>query len=111
MAYRNISIISKLDEIVKENIYITREENDKPGYIPLIEYKRLIKNFPNTTEVTKYAHARITQILSNYISESERINEKYEKYLLKKSDYSSNMTYPDLDLLSLNLFQTALDKM
>ena len=60
IASRNISIISKLDKVIKTDIYITTEIEDiAPNHIPFEAYKQLVSTFPNDTELIKYIHARI----------------------------------------------------
>lgn len=74
VANRNISIISKVDKIVNEDVYIGGDK-DKHGYIPVEIFKLLIKKFPTTTELDKYAEHRISSIIKEYFP----IVEEYEK--------------------------------
>lgn len=88
MAYRNISIISKIDDVITDDVYIiskTIDTNQKfHNVIPLEVYKLLVKSFPNTTELNKYAEARISNILLNYCDGLGNKNEEYENYLNKR---------------------------
>lgn len=85
VAYRNISILPKIDKLVSTDVYISDAEDISSGHLPLSEYTRLIKSFPNTTELTKYTDARISQTLSNYFDGLGHITENYEQYLNRKT--------------------------
>ncbi|MCP3660441.1 MAG: DUF4263 domain-containing protein [Bacteroidetes bacterium] len=89
VAYRNISIFKKIDKVSKEDIYIVKNITNKDFQFPIFplkEFKKLIKNFPNTTEIDKYTSYRIDGILSKYLLTDDSIG-KYEKYLNKKPSY------------------------
>lgn len=110
VAYRNISILPKIDELVSADIYISTSDNSPPGHLPFSEYAALIKSFPNSTELTKYSYARISQALSNYFEGLGNITEKYEQYLNKKTA-SLEVPSESHNLISLALFKNAYDKL
>lgn len=91
-AERDISVFKKINKIVREDIYIGDTENSN---LPLIEFERLLKNFPNTYELNKYTSARISTILRDYFDNSIDGIQKYENYLNKK------ISFKGLDLLSI----------
>ncbi len=79
-SYRNISIFKKINDLVKEDIYIGSDDDNLP--IPVFE--RLINSFPNSNELNKYAQARVSSILRDYFDQSIDAEYTYEKYLSKK---------------------------
>ena len=97
-AYRDISIFSKIDRLIEEQIIVG---GNMAGAIPLDEFEYLLQNFPTSTELTHYSHARITRILQNYFNTMSDAQQKLETYLnhkehrlatileLKKRDYGN----------------------
>ncbi|MCF6250420.1 MAG: DUF4263 domain-containing protein [Methylococcaceae bacterium] len=81
IAERNISVFSKLSYISGETIYVGGNEQ---GSIPEAAFLELINNFPNSYELTKYARARVSAIISSYLNTKENYEEKYQKYMNKK---------------------------
>jgi len=81
IAERNISVFSKLSYISGETIYVGGNEQ---GSIPETAFLELINNFPNSYELTKYARARVSAIISSYLNTKENYEEKYQKYMNKK---------------------------
>lgn len=88
-ANKNISIISKLGDVINKQIYLVPDENydvneNNSNKIPLSAYKTLISAFPNNTELIKYSHMRIATLLSEYFDNLDDYKTKYENYLNKK---------------------------
>jgi len=81
LANRNISIFKHINRIVQEDIYIG---DDELSNLPYIEFQKLIKEFPTSYELEKYANSRISLILRDYIAVKEDSVYKYEKYMNKK---------------------------
>lgn len=81
IAERNISVFSKIDNISDEPIYIGGA-NEKS--IPESVFLELLKSFPNSYELTKYASARMSAVISSYLSTKEEYEENYQKYMNKK---------------------------
>lgn len=91
VAVRGISIFKKIDNHVSNSIYIG---GDNENSIPESIFIELLKNFPNTHELNKYASARISSILSSYLDTKDDYEEKYQKYLNKKvSKKGSNIQF------------------
>ena len=110
VAYRNISILTKIDELVSTDIYISTSDDFSPGHLPFSEYAALVKSFPNSTELTKYSYARIAQALTNYFEGLGNVTEKYEQYLNKKT-VGLKVTNDSYNVISLALFKNAYDKL
>lgn len=83
IAYRNISIFRKINKIVREDIYIGGAKEN----LPIIVFKDLIASFPNSIELDKYAHARISSILKDYFDKSIDAGYAYEKLMNKRYKY------------------------
>lgn len=102
VAERGISIFRKIDELVDESIYIG---GDNENAIPLDIYNSLLKAFPNSYELKRYASARISSILSSYIDTKEDYEEKYQTYLNKKPTIEgSDLSYlfSEMELIKYN---------
>ena len=97
-ANKNISILSKLEKIIKESIYIVLDENyeenhENTNQIPISAYKTLLTTFPNNTELIKYSHMRIATALNEYFNDIDTFKVKYEQYLNNKTLPSNNIKF------------------
>lgn len=81
IAEKNISVFSKIDDIADETIYIggTNEKS-----IPEPVFSNLLKNFPNSYELKKYVSARVSTVISSYLTTKKEYEENYQKYMNKK---------------------------
>lgn len=52
VAYRNISILAKIDHVVEQDVYIGGDHSD--GCIPIETFELLIRKFPKTAELDYY---------------------------------------------------------
>ncbi|CAI1933428.1 Shedu immune nuclease family protein [Serratia fonticola] len=93
IAERYISIFRRLSELLDHTNPIVIG-GPLPEAIPWEAYNELIEKFPNTTELKKYADARVSTMLSQYINGMKDAQERYETYLKKRSTYYK----PQLDL-------------
>lgn len=111
IATRNISILAKLSSIVKSNLYIDDDESfmEEKHHIPLSQFKVLIKQFPNTTEITKYAENRIALLIREYFDNTDKFVTGYENYLSKRQLLSRNVDQDYYNHLKLNLLTVARD--
>lgn len=90
VAYRNISILSKIDNEVDNDVYIGG--NNQSGYIPFETFNFLIKKFPKTAELDYYAHARIATIVKEFFPCAEEHEVRFDQFL-KKQDRSLAITF------------------
>lgn len=104
VAHQNISICRKIDDIVDCDVYITDGTDEREGYIPFEIFNLLVSTFPNSTELKKYTHARIAQTLSHYFEGLEKVTVDYEEYLDKRISHNSAKAFPELQIISLELF-------
>lgn len=87
VAYRNISVLKKIDELIERNFYIGGKWEAHNG-ICKETFMDLIKKFPKTAELDKYAHKRIANILKDYFPECDKYEAIYDKFISsRKSDY------------------------
>jgi len=108
VAERNISIFPKVDGLVKKSIYIGGDHEDA---IPEAIFQKLLKTFPNTYELNRYASARISSVISSYIETKSDYEEKYQHYLNKKPSIVG--TNPQITFSEVECFkyQSLLDKL
>lgn len=89
VAYRNISILSKIDHVVNQDVYIGG--NHAEGYIPVETFELLIKKFPKTAELDYYAHARIATIIKEFYPNAEQHEIKFNKYMERQEKRLSSI--------------------
>lgn len=82
VAYRNISVLAKIDEVVDQDVYIGGNHSD--GCIPIETFEFLIKKFPKTAELDYYAHARIATIVKEFFPKAEIHEIKYNQFLNRR---------------------------
>ena len=88
-AYRNISILRKIDEVVERDFYVGGDWEAHNG-ISKETFDILISKFPKTAELDKYAHKRIASIIKDYFPECDKYEAIYEKYIgSRSSSYAS----------------------
>lgn len=84
-AYRNISIIRKIDEVIEHDFYIGGDWEAHNG-ISKETFENLISKFPKTAKLDKYAHKRIASIIKDYFPECDKYEAIYEKFIGSKSN-------------------------
>lgn len=88
IAVDNISIISRIDDLIHVDVYVTYEDNisikNGVNIIPYSVFLNLIDQFPNTYELKRYASARISDVLRNYVNDISENRQKYEQLLSKR---------------------------
>jgi len=88
-AYRNISILRKIDEVIERDFYIGGDWEARNG-ISKETFDNLISKFPKTAELDKYAHMRIASIIKDYFPECDKYEAIYEKFIASRnSSYAS----------------------
>lgn len=89
-AYRNISILRKIDEVIERDFYIGGDWENHNG-ISKETFDNLLEKFPKTAELDKYAHKRIASIIKDYFPECDKYEAIYEKFVKSKnSNYASS---------------------
>jgi hypothetical protein len=108
VAERKISILPKIDKLVSEDVYVGGPRGDA---MPEDAYLDLIKKFPNSYELTKYASARVGACLRDYfesVSDSELL---YQKYMNKRILSPGSDIIPTLRNGELAKYRTLLDRL
>lgn len=91
-AYRNISILRKIDKVIERDFYIGGDWENHNG-ISKETFDNLLENFPKTAELDKYAHKKIASIIKDYFPECDRYEAIYEKFVeSKNSSYASSVS-------------------
>ena len=83
-AYRNISILRKIDEVIERDFYIGGVWEAHNG-ISKETFDNLISKFPKTAELDKYAHMRIASIIKDYFPECDKYEAIYEKFIASRN--------------------------
>ncbi|WP_091015118.1 MULTISPECIES: Shedu immune nuclease family protein [Paenibacillus] len=78
--FNNISIFRRIFDVIEGDLSIGPKESD----LPVEEFNKLLKIFPNSTEVRKYSKARISQILKEYVNTKREFVLEYNSYMSKK---------------------------
>lgn len=85
VAYRNISILRKIDNVIQRDFYIGGDWEKHNG-ISKETYYDLLNKFPKTAELDKYAHNRIAGILKDYFPECDKYEKVYERFIESKNN-------------------------
>lgn len=82
VAFRNISILVKIDRVVESDVYIGGSYPN--GCIPIETFELLIKKFPKTAELNYYANSRISTIVKEFFPHTDLYEEKFDKFIEKQ---------------------------
>ncbi len=96
-AERNVSIFGRLSELLDHSDPIVIG-GLRPDAIPWKVFEELLKKFPNTYELDRYADARVHTILHQHLDGMKDARGRYESYLNKKTSLTS-ITKLDLSAL------------
>ncbi len=86
-AERNISIFRRFNDFGLDSLTIGGEAEEA---LPAEVFNRLLKKFPNSYELDRYAKARISSIIRNYLPIEEDFQINYESYLDKKESHKGS---------------------
>lgn len=106
-AERNISIFRQFNDFGLESLTIGGESE---AAIPTEVFHQLLKRFPNTYELNRYAKARISSIIRNYLSIDRDFQVEYEKYLNKKESYQGSLPLEKIAPYESDKFDQLIDK-
>ena len=104
VAERNISIFRKIAELIAPDQPII-VGGSRAGAIPIPDFRALLSKFPNTVELNRYAAARVSNVIGDYITPLKDARAQYEAYLNRRR---STMT--DAALAQPELLQTEIEK-
>jgi hypothetical protein len=80
VAERNISVFRRIAKLVRPDQEIV-VGGDREGAIPIGDFQALLRRFPNTTELDRYAAARVATVIGDYLAPLKDAREQYEAYL------------------------------
>lgn len=104
VAERNISIFRKIAELIAPDQPII-VGGARANSIPIPDFQALLSKFPNTGELNRYAAARVSNVIGDYIAPLRDARAQYEAYLNRRR---STMT--DAALAQPELLQTEIEK-
>lgn len=104
IAHRNVSIFRNLAKVVPGEAEIVIG-GDREDSIPAEVFAELLDKFPNSTELDRYARARVANIIGEYFEGMRDFRTLYEEYLSKRKSVIRSEALSTLDLL-----QSEIDK-
>lgn len=108
IAHSKISVINKIDNILNDDLYIG---GDHPEALPAKVFKKLQDNFPNTTELAKYAEARVDSVVSSYLETKKDYEDAYNKYLSNKPSRTGEDIQQRYFKVEIDKYQSILAKL
>lgn len=105
IAERNTSILRKIDELVSGDVYVG---GTRDGAIPQDAYLGLIKRFPNTYELRRYAAARVSGCLREYLDNATDAELLYQKYMNKRAAPAHTRLFVDIRQTELAKYEALL---
>jgi hypothetical protein len=97
-AVRDISIFKRLNALKIDALFIG---GDHANAVPEEVFDELVRRFPTTTEVTKYAEARISAILGNYLDGGNDLKTDYNQYLTKRMNAGKSKKQREVNPLAI----------
>ncbi|WP_193215127.1 Shedu immune nuclease family protein [Luteolibacter marinus] len=80
-AERNISIFRRMNEFDLKTLWVG---GDKPGALPKDVFEKLLRDFPNTYELNRYAAARVSAILREHLPIEQDHEDRYKRYMNRR---------------------------
>jgi hypothetical protein len=80
VAHRDMSIFRGLSAVMPTGGEIVIG-GDEDGSIPIPEFERLLTKFPTTTELDRYARARVADVVGQYVDGMADARRHYEEYM------------------------------
>lgn len=81
IATRDISILKHIDRQVTSDVYVG---GPREGSISHHGFLEVLRRFPTTTEMNKYAAARVEAVLRDFLDTKSDAVENYERYLNRR---------------------------
>ncbi len=102
VAERNVSIFRRLAEVIGrgQDIVVGGTRSDS---IPIEVFQQLLRKFPNSTELDRYANARVSNIIGEYFDGMRDFRAHYEAYLSRRKSVISAPTLRPEELLQAEL--------
>lgn len=82
-AERNVSIFLRISKLIASDKQIVIGGN-RVDAIPIEVFTEMLEKFPNSRELDRYANARVTNIIGEYIDPQRDFRTQYEQYLKQR---------------------------
>lgn len=107
IASRNISIFRHIARVTDEDIYIG---GDKPNAMPVDDFEKLLDAFPNSTELDRYADAKVARLVGDYFETTSPAEKRFEDYLRRRSRRARIRNIPDVYKFEVSKYAFIRDK-
>lgn len=107
VAERNVSIFRRLAEVIGQGQDIA-VGGGQSGSIPLEVFEQLLNKFPNSTELDRYANARVSNIIGEYFDGMRDFRARYETYLSWRKSVVSAIKFRPEELLEAEIHAGAI---
>lgn len=102
IAERNVGIFRRIAKLKGSDTAIV-VGGSREGGIPIEEFRELLKRFPNSGELDRYANARVEAIIGEYLDSMGSARENYEAYLSRRKSSVSDEPLPQRELLQAEI--------
>lgn len=108
VAERNIPIFKRFNDHGLQELWIggAREEA-----LPKGVFEEMLKQFPNSWELNRYARARVSSIIRNYVPIETDFEEKYRKYRERKDSKIGSQSLEKFAEYESDKFKNLLEKL
>lgn len=107
VAHRDISIFRSLAAIMPADREIVIG-GDGDDTIPIIAFERLLTRFPTTTELDRYARARVADVVGHYVDGIADARGHYERYMNRHKAVRPTVSLETAELLEAELAKYVL---
>lgn len=107
VAHRDISIFRSLSAVMPagREIVIGGDGDDS---IPISAFERLLTRFPTTTELDRYARARVADVVGQYVDGMADARGHYERYMNRHKAARPTVSLETVELLEAELAKYVL---
>lgn len=102
VAHRDISIFRGLSAVMPAGGEIVIGGGED-GSIPIPEFERLLTKFPTTTELNRYARARVADVVGQYVDGMADARRHYEEYMNRHKAIGATGSLDTEELLEAEL--------
>ncbi|RKE42426.1 Shedu immune nuclease family protein [Sphingomonas sp. PP-CC-3G-468] len=102
VAHRDMSIFRGLSAVMPTGGEIVIGGNEE-GSIPIPEFERLLTRFPTTTELDRYARARVADVVGQYVDGMADARRHYEEYMNRHKAIGATGSLDTEELLEAEL--------
>jgi hypothetical protein len=104
---RNISVLGAIADLLAPDQPIIIG-GPRPDAIPVPDYEALLRKFPNTGEMNRYAAARVATIVGDYIQPLMDAREQYERYLTRRRSSVPDRPLDQLEVMRPRSISTSI---